>query len=150
MKDYIRHCLNNGQEPQKYFTTTCLNSEMGNCTSEKRASPPMTRDGKLSWVKKIKKILGDEGLRDLYFNVSKGVTAKQASTLNKVQEEIPPASHVDKVGNIELQEIAKSMEDLIFQIKDVQTDTDDLFEHPLQELICDVIFSETSLAFPKT
>ena len=27
------------------------------------------------------------------------------------------------------------MEDLIFQIKDVQTDTDDLFEHPLQELL---------------
>ena len=27
------------------------------------------------------------------------------------------------------------MEDLIFQIKDVQTDTDDLFEHPLRELL---------------
>ena len=29
----------NGQEPRKYFTMTCLNSEMGNCTSEKRAGP---------------------------------------------------------------------------------------------------------------
>ena len=38
-------------------------------------------------------------------------------------------------GDIELQEIAASTEDLIFQIKDVQTDTDDLFEHPLQELL---------------
>ena len=27
------------------------------------------------------------------------------------------------------------MEDLIFQIKDIQTDTDDLFEHPLRELL---------------
>ena len=27
------------------------------------------------------------------------------------------------------------MEDLIFQIKDVQTDTNDLFEHPLRELL---------------
>ena len=27
------------------------------------------------------------------------------------------------------------MENLIFQIKDVQTDTDDLFKHPLQELL---------------
>ena len=27
------------------------------------------------------------------------------------------------------------MEDLIFQIKDIQTDTDDLFEHPLHELL---------------
>ena len=51
--------------------------------------------------------------------------------LSKVEEEIPSASDVDKVGDIELQEIVKSTEDLIFQIKDVQTDTDDLFEHPL-------------------
>ena len=55
--------------------------------------------------------------------------------LNLVEEEIPTASDVDKAGDIELQEIAKSMEDLIFQIKEVQTDTDDLFEHPLQELL---------------
>ena len=39
------------------------------------------------------------------------------------------------MGDIELQEIAKSMEDLIFQIKDIQTDTDDLFKHPLRELL---------------
>ena len=51
--------------------------------------------------------------------------------LNKVEKEIPSASDVDKAGDIELQEIAKSTEDLIFQIKGVQTDTDDLFEHPL-------------------
>ena len=38
------------------------------------------------------------------------------------------------MGDIELQEIAKSTEDLIFQIKDVQTDTDDLFEHLSREL----------------
>ena len=55
--------------------------------------------------------------------------------LNEVEEEIPSASEVDKAGDIELQEIAKSTEDLIFQIKDVQTDTDDLFEHPLRELL---------------
>ena len=55
--------------------------------------------------------------------------------LNKVEEEIPSASDVDKVGDIELQEIVKSMEDLISQIKDVQTDTDDLFEHPSRELL---------------
>ena len=51
--------------------------------------------------------------------------------LNKVEEEIPSTSDVDKAGDTELQEIVKSMEDLISQIKDVQTDTDDLFEHPL-------------------
>ena len=36
---YERLSQKNGQEPQKYFTTTCLNSEMGNCTSETKASP---------------------------------------------------------------------------------------------------------------
>ena len=55
--------------------------------------------------------------------------------LNKVEEEIPSASDVDKAGDIELQEIAKSMEDLIFQIKDIQADTDDLFENPLREVL---------------
>ena len=90
----------------------------------------------LKLVKEIMKILGKEGLRDLGFNVSKGkVTARQVALLNKVEEEIPSASDVDKAGDIELQEIVKITEDLIFQIKDIQTDTDDLFEHPLRELL---------------
>ena len=96
-----------------------------------KSKPLTTRDGKLRSVKEIKKILGDGGLRNLDFNVSNMITGKQAAMLNKVEEEIPSASDVDKAGDIELQEIAKSMEDLIFQIKDVQTDTDDLFKHPL-------------------
>ena len=83
------------------------------------------------------KILGKEGLRDLDFNIPKGkvTTAWQAAMLNEVEEEIPSASDVDKAGDIELQEIANSMEDSIFKIKDVQTDTDDLLEHPLRELL---------------
>ena len=90
----------------------------------------MTKKGGLKLAKEVMKILGKEGLHDLSFNVSKGkVTAQQATMLNKVEEEIPSGSDVDKVGDIELQEIAKSMEDLISQIKDVQTDTDELFEH---------------------
>ena len=39
------------------------------------------------------------------------------------------------MGDIDLQEIAKSMEDLIFQIKDTQTNTDDLFKHPFREFL---------------
>ena len=82
------------------------------------------------------KILGKEGLHDLDFNVPKGkVTARQAAMLIEVEEEIPSASDVDKADDIDLQEIAKSMEDSIFKIKDVQTDTDDLFKHPLRELL---------------
>ena len=34
-----------------------------------------------------------------------------------------------------MEEIAEKASDISSQIKDVQTDTDDLFEHPLQELL---------------
>ena len=39
------------------------------------------------------------------------------------------------MDDIELQEIAETASGIISQIKDVQTDTEDLFEHPLQELL---------------
>ena len=45
------------------------------------------------------------------------------------------ASDITKVDDIELQEIAEKASDLIFEIKDIQTDTDDLFEHPLRKLL---------------
>ena len=43
-------------------------------------------------------------------------------------------SEIAGVDVIELEEIAKSTEDLIFMINN-QSQTDDLFEHPLQELL---------------
>ena len=51
------------------------------------------------------------------------------------QAELPSSSEIAKADVTELEEIAKSTEDLIFQIKDIQTDTDDLFKHPLRELL---------------
>ena len=96
-----------------------------------KSTPLTNKKGGLKSSEEIMKILGKEGLCNLDFNVPKGkVTSLQAAMLDKVEEEIPSASDVDKAGDIEQQEIAKSTEDLIFQIKDVQTDTDDLFEHP--------------------
>ena len=66
------------------------------------------------------------------FNIPVGkVTAQQAAMLNKAAEELPSASDITKADDIELQEIAEKASDIIFQIKEVQTDTDDLFEHPL-------------------
>ena len=100
-----------------------------------KSKPLTTKKGGLKSAKEIMKILGKEELCNLNFNVSKRVTAKQAEMLNKVEEEISSASDIDKAGHIELQEIVRSTEDLIFQIKDVQTDTDDLFERPLRELL---------------
>ena len=51
--------------------------------------------------------------------------------LNKAAEELPSVSDITGADDIELQEIAEKAPDIISQIKDVQTDTDDLFKHPL-------------------
>ena len=52
----------------------------------------------------------------------------------KKQAELPSSSKIAKADTIELEGIAKSTEDLIFQINN-QSQTDDLFEHPLRELL---------------
>ena len=55
--------------------------------------------------------------------------------LNKATEELPSEPDITGADDIELQEIAEKASDIISQIKDVQTDTDDLFEPPLRELL---------------
>ena len=50
------------------------------------------------------------------------------------QAELPSSSEIAKADTIELEEIVKSTEDLISQINN-QSQTDDLFEHPLRELL---------------
>ena len=80
--------------------------------------------------------MGKGGLRNLGFDIPRGkITARQDVMLNKAAEELPSASDVDKVDDKELQEIAEKASDLIFQIKNIQTDRDDLFEHLLRELL---------------
>ena len=81
-------------------------------------------------------ILGTNRLHRLGFNIPVGkVTAQQAVMLNKAAEELPSESDITKVDDIELQEIAEKASSIISQIKDVQTDTEDLFENPLHELL---------------
>ena len=52
---------------------------------------------------------------------------------------MPSASDITRVNDIELQEITenatKSMEDLISQMKNDQSQRDDLFEYPLRKLL---------------
>ena len=80
-------------------------------------------------------ILGKNRLRRSGFNTPVGkVTARQAVKLNKAAEELPSTSDIEKADDIEPQEIAKSMENLTSQINN-QSQTDDLFEHPLRELL---------------
>ena len=81
-------------------------------------------------------ILGKGGLRNLGFDIPRvKVTAWQAVMLNKAAEELPSESDITRADDIEWQEIAEKASDLISQIKDIQTDTEDLFEHPLRELL---------------
>ena len=93
-------------------------------------------EGKLRPVGMLADILGKNRLRRLGFNIPVGkVTARQAVMLNKAAEELASESNITKADDIELQEIAEKASDIISQIKDIQTDTDDLFQHPLQELL---------------
>ena len=81
-------------------------------------------------------ILGKGGLHSLGFNIPRGkLTAQQAVMLNKVKEELPSEFDITKADDIELQEIAKSTEDLIVQMRHDQSQTDNSFEHPLCELL---------------
>ena len=81
-------------------------------------------------------ILGKNRLRRLGFNIPVGcITARQVVMLNKAAEELPSESDITKADDIELQEIAEKASGIISQIKDIQTDTEDLFKHPLRELL---------------
>ena len=98
---------------------------------------PLTTEGKLKSVIMIADILGKNRFRRLGFNIPVGkVTAWQAVMLNKAAEKLPSESDITKADDIELQEIAEKTSGIISQIKDVQTDTEDLFEHlPLRKLL---------------
>ena len=81
-------------------------------------------------------ILGKNRLHRLGFNIPVGhITARQAVMLNKAAEELPSESDITRADDKELQEIAKKASDIISWIKDIQTNTNELFEHPLQELL---------------
>ena len=87
-------------------------------------------EGKLKSVGMIADILGKNRLRRLGFNIPVGhITARQTVMLNKAAEGLPSESDITGVDDIDLQEIAKKASGIISQIKDIQTDTDDLFEH---------------------
>ena len=76
--------------------------------------------------------LGIRGLREMGYNITKtNLKPKLVLDLLEKQAELPSSSEIAKADETELEEIAEKALDLIFQIKDVQTDTDDLFEHPL-------------------
>ena len=96
----------------------------------------LTTEGKLKSVGMLADILGKNRLRRLGVKIPVGrITARQAVMLNEAAEELPTESDITKADDIELQEIVEKASGIISEIKDVQTDTEDLFEHPLRELL---------------
>ena len=97
---------------------------------------PLMTEGKLKSVGLLADILGKNRLRRLGFDIPLSkLTAWQAVMLNKAAEELPSESDITGVDDIELQEIAEKASGIISQIKDIQTDTDELFKHPFRELL---------------
>ena len=93
---------------------------------------PLMRKGCLKPYKSLIRILGKNRIYNLGFNVSEWpLSRKQAVALNKAAEDPPSESDITGADDIELQEIAEKASDIISQIKDVETDMDELFEHPL-------------------
>ena len=96
-----------------------------------KGKPLMNRNGELKTIGVIVDTLGIRGLREMDYNISKTNLKPQfVLDLLEKQAKLPSSSEIAKADTIELEEIAKSTEDLISQI-DNQTQTDNLFEHPL-------------------
>ena len=139
MKDYVRDLYkrlseNVGETPElfHYDYFKLEDRELYYRGSRK----PLTTEGKLKSVGMIADILGKNRLCRLGFNIPVGcITARQSIMLNKAAEELPSEFDITKADDIELQEIVEKTSGIISQIKDVQTDTEDLFEHPLHELL---------------
>ena len=136
MKDYIKDFYkklseNIGETPEE-FHYDYFKLEDGELYYRGKRKP-LTTEGKLKSAGMLADILGKNRLRRLSFNIPVGkVTAWQAIMLDKATEELPSESDITGADDIELQEIAGKASD---KIKDVQTDTDELFEHPLRELL---------------
>ena len=135
MKDYVRDLYkkllqNIGETPELFLYDYFKLEDRELYYRGKRK--PLTTKGVLKSVGMLADILRKGGLRNLGFDIHRGkVTAWQAVMLNKAAEELPSESDITKANDLELQEIAEKTWGAISQIKDVQTYTEDLFEHPL-------------------
>ena len=131
MKDYVRNLYkrlseNIGETPElfHYDYFKLEGRELYYIGSRK----PLTTEGKLKSVGMIADILGKNRLRRLGFNIPVGkLTARQAINLNKASEELPSESDITEADDMDFQEIVEKASGIISQIKDIQTDTEDLF-----------------------
>ena len=99
-----------------------------------KEKPLMNRNGELKIIGIIADTLGIRGLREMGYNITKtNLKPRFVLDLMEKQAKLPSIHEIAGADEIELEELAKSTEDLIFQINS-QSQTDELFEHPLREL----------------
>ena len=90
---------------------------------------------KLKTVGIIVDTLEIRGLRELGYNITKtNLKPRFFLDLMEKQAKLPSSSEIAGADEIELEEIAKSTDYLIFKINH-QSQTNELFEHPLRELL---------------
>ena len=95
----------------------------------------MNRNGELKTIGVIADTLGIGGLREMGYNISKtNLKPRFVLDLMEKQAQLPSIHEIAGSDETELEEISKSTEDLIFQINS-QSQTDELFEHPLRKLL---------------
>ena len=105
-----------------------------------KGKPLINRNGELKMIGVIADTLGIKGLREMGFGISKtNLKPRDILDLLEKRVKLPSASDIDKAVDTELQEImenaSKSVDDLILQMRHDQSQTDELFEHPLCELL---------------
>ena len=128
MKDYVKDLYkklseNIGEIPEEFHYDN-FKLEDGELYYRGKRKP-LTTKGVLKSVGMLADILAEGGLCNLGFDIPRGkVPAWQAVMLNKAAEELPSESDIAGADDIELQEKALG---IISQIKDVQTDIEDLF-----------------------
>ena len=95
-----------------------------------KGKPLMNRNGELKTIGIIADTLGIRGLQEMGYNITKtNLKPRFVLDLLEKQAELPSSSEIANADEIELEEIVKSTEDLIYQINE-QTQTDDLLENP--------------------
>ena len=92
-------------------------------------SKPLTINGRLTPIGSIADILGKE--------VKSRFSARQATMLNKIEEEPTSTSKITKASDVKLENltdmVTTNVEEILHMERDIQTD--DLFEYPLRELL---------------
>ena len=92
-------------------------------------SKPLTINGRLTPIGSIADILGKKG--------KSRFLARQATMLNKIEEEPPSTSKLTKASDVKLENltdmVTTNVEEMLHMERDIQTD--DLFEYPLREVL---------------